>query len=64
VDQAPALTTEQRNRLRVILTQDPPGGPSARLRVLAPGIELEGALTVRPGTDTDRSVIDHMWPRW
>jgi hypothetical protein len=29
VDQAPALTQEQRNRLRVILTQAPSGGGPA-----------------------------------
>jgi hypothetical protein len=37
---------------------------AARLRALAPGMELDGALTVRPGTDTDRAAINGMWPRW
>jgi hypothetical protein len=29
VDQAPELTTDQKNRLRVILAQAPGGGPDA-----------------------------------
>jgi hypothetical protein len=36
----------------------------ARLRDLAPNLDLDTALTIRPGSATDLDAVANLFPRW